>query len=208
MEDVVIVSGSRGLWWGVECSSPVWRWSSASPPHGDRVSDSRGKVVVGISSSLSGLEALRFAITEAHRRQAPLAAVRVWSFRTGPRSRPGREWERELAVAARRAITGAFRIAVGEVPADLDVVARAMPGPVDVALKACVSSPHDLLVIGAARRRWLSGVVRGCAHDARCPVVVVPRPELARVIGGRMAARRMMREAEAALARSRGTDGR
>lgn len=169
---------------------------------------SRGKVVVGISSSLSGLEALRFAIAEAHRRQVPLAAVRVWSFRTSPRSRPGWEWELELAAAARRDITEAFRVAVGEVPADLDVVARAMPGPVDVALKASVDSPDDLVVIGAARHRWLSAVVRGCAHDAGCPVVVVPRPELARVVGGRLAARRMVREAAASLARSRAPGGR
>jgi hypothetical protein len=41
------------------------------------VSAGRGKVVVGISPSLSGLEALRFAIAEARRRQVPLAAVRV-----------------------------------------------------------------------------------------------------------------------------------
>jgi hypothetical protein len=88
----------------------------------------------------------------------------------------------------------------------LDVVGRAVAGPVAVTLKSCVDSPHDLLVIGAARHRWLSGgVVRGCAHDAGCPVVVVPPPELARVVGGRLAARRMVRGAAASLAQSWGT---
>lgn len=138
----------------------------------------------------------------------PLAAVRVWSFNTNSRSRPTWQLERELAAEARRCITEAFRTAVGEVPGDLDVFARAAPGPVDLVLKGSVSSPRDLLVIGAARRRWLSGrVVRACAHDAGCPVVVVPRPELARAVGGRMAARRMVREAAASLARSRDTGG-
>lgn len=76
-----------------------------------------------------------------------------------------------------------------------------MAGPVDAVLKSCVDSPHDLLVIGAARHRWFSGgVVRRCARDAGCPVVVVPPPELARVVGGRLAARRMVREAAASLA--------
>ena len=169
------------------------------------MSDDRGKVVVGISRSLSGLEALRFAVAEAQRRQATLAAVRVWSFNAGMRSsRPTWEWEQALAGEARRCITEAFHAAAGGVPRDLDVLARTMSGPVDSALKTCVDSPRDLLVIGAARRNWWSGgVVRGCAHDAACPVVVVPRPELARVVDGRTAVRRMVREAAASLAPAR-----
>lgn len=168
------------------------------------MSDDRGKVVVGISPSLSGLEALRFAVAEARRRRVTLAAVRVWSFNVGTRSRPSWEWERALADEARSNIAEAFRTAVGEIPADLDVVARALAGPsVDVALKGCVGSPYDLLVIGAARRRWWSGgVVRRCARNAACPVVVVPPPELARVVGGRLTARRMVREAAESLAQS------
>ena len=160
---------------------------------------------MGISPSLPGLEALRFAIAEARRRQVPLAAVRVWSFNAGVRSRPGWEWERALADEARRSISEAFRTAVGEVPPDLDIFQRVAPGQVAVVLKSCVSSPGDRLVIGAARRRWLSGrVVHGCAPGAGCPVVVVPRPELARAAGGRLAARRMLREATASVARSTG----
>ncbi|WP_369077114.1 universal stress protein [Paractinoplanes maris] len=58
------------------------------------MSDERGKVVVGISSSLAGLEALRFAIAEARRRQATLMAVRAWSCNNSGRARSLWEWER------------------------------------------------------------------------------------------------------------------
>lgn len=162
------------------------------------------KVVVGISSSLSGLEALRFGIAEARRRRVPLVAVRVWQLYTGGRARPTWEFERAVAAEARRCISEAFRTAVGEVPRDLDVVVRAPTGRIDTVLKDHITGPADLLVIGAARRSWLSGAtVRGCARGAGCPVVVVPPPELARAVGGRMSARRMAREAAASLAQNR-----
>jgi nucleotide-binding universal stress UspA family protein len=169
----------------------------------------RAKVIVGISPSLSGLEALRFAIAEARRSRVPLVAVRAWFFPTGVRARPTWEWERELAAEARRCITAAFQTAVGDVPDDIDVVARTPSGRVDTVLKDGVTSPQDLIVIGAAARWWASsGVVRGCVRAAGCPVVVVPPPELARAVGGgRLSARRMAREA-AALAKDRSADGR
>jgi hypothetical protein len=51
-----------------------------------------GRVVVGVSRSLAGLQALRYAVAEARRRVAPLVAVRAWYLNGGPcRSTPSRE---------------------------------------------------------------------------------------------------------------------
>jgi hypothetical protein len=52
-------------------------------------------------------------------------------------------------------------------------------------LTSIASKPDDLLVLGAGRRgslRWMfrSQVTRYCAVHARCPVVLVPPPELVR----------------------------
>nr|WP_221380649.1 hypothetical protein [Actinoplanes polyasparticus] len=88
-------------------------------------------------------------------------------------------------------------------PRDLEVLARAAQGVPALTLKDSVESPRDLLVIGTGRRWPAGGVVRG-SHGAACPVVVVPRPELARAAGGRMAARQMLREAAEILENSRG----
>jgi nucleotide-binding universal stress UspA family protein len=171
--------------------------------------DGRAKVVVGISLSLSGLEALRFGIAEARRRRAPLVAIRVWFFNQSVRARPTWEWEREIAAEARRCIAAAFQTAVGGVPHDIDMVGRTPSGRVDTVLKDAITSPQDLLVIGGSARWWASsGIVRGCVRAAGCPVVVVPPPELARAVGGRVSARRMAREAAESLAQNRLPDGR
>ena len=65
-------------------------------------------------------------------------------------------------------------------------------------LNGCVAGPGDLIVVGASRYRWLpGGVARGVVRDATCPVVVVPRPEMARIAGtsGKHIARELMRQA-------------
>jgi hypothetical protein len=41
------------------------------------------RVVVGVSQSLTGLQALRYGVAEARRRQVPLHAVRAWRLDMG-----------------------------------------------------------------------------------------------------------------------------
>ncbi|MCM4083617.1 universal stress protein [Actinoplanes sp. TRM88002] len=159
---------------------------------------------MGISLSLAGLEALRFAVAEARRRDSRLMAVRAWVCHRSSWAWPDREYERTLADKARRTIVEAFEEAAGEVPADLPVVRRTAEGWPPIVLKESVTSPRDLLVIGAGRR-WPAGeVVRACVRHQACPVVVVPPPEMARLARGRTTARRLFREAAAALEKNQG----
>ncbi|GIF25501.1 nucleotide-binding universal stress UspA family protein [Actinoplanes tereljensis] len=154
------------------------------------------QVIVGVSPSLAGLAALRWALGEARRRQVPLLAVRAWQLDFGPRARPTWEFERATAEDARTLAHGAFRLA-GE-SAD-DVVIRVPRGLAATALRD-YAHPHDLLVLGAGRSRWLGGpVVRAAVRGAPCPVIVVPPPEL--TLHGRRAGRRLHREVSDALSR-------
>ena len=76
----------------------------------------------------------------------------------------------------------------GEIPDDPPVrplVQRGEAGWILVALACC---PGDLLVVGAGRRGALARLVAGkvsryCLAHAKCPVVAVPPPALAREIG-------------------------
>ncbi|WP_433294253.1 universal stress protein [Actinoplanes sp. CA-030573] len=169
--------------------------------------DTERKVVVGVSQSLAGLAALRFALDLAHRRSVPLWAVRVWRLEVGPRAQPSAEWERAIAAEARRYVDDCFRAATGHAVRDLGVIVRTPSGRTDVALHHYLTDGGDLLVVGAAARRWWSGgTVRRCVRGAGCPVIVVPAPDLART--GRFSARRIAREAAAELSRTGPTRGR
>jgi hypothetical protein len=65
---------------------------------------------------------------------------------------------------------------------------RGEPGP---SLVGVADSAHDLLVVGAGRRGWLARIGHGrvsryCVAYARCPVIAVPRADLARLGGHRL----------------------
>jgi nucleotide-binding universal stress UspA family protein len=142
------------------------------------------KVIVGISPSLAGLEALRFGIAEARRRDVPLWAVRTWMLDAGPRARNVWQWEATLSAEGRILVDEVFRIAVGQRPDDVDIVVRSPGGNAAAVLKGYATNPADLIIVGASRFRWLpGGVGRGCVRGAICPVAVVPRPEMARLAG-------------------------
>jgi nucleotide-binding universal stress UspA family protein len=142
------------------------------------------KVIVGISPSLAGLEALRFAIAEARRREVPLLAVRTWMLDAGPRARNVWQWEATLSTEGRILIEETFRLAAGHRPDDVDIVVRSPGGNAAAVLKACATSQSDVIIVGASRYKWLpGGVGRGCIKGAGCPVIVVPRPEMARIAG-------------------------
>jgi nucleotide-binding universal stress UspA family protein len=137
-----------------------------------------GRVVVGISASLSGLAALRFAVAESRRRGlTEVVAVRAW-----PDPQPGRRpppWADELRQASVAVINTAVAAAFLAPPTDLTVATRmprGRPGPVLVDLV----DEHDLIVVGTRRLRRLGiGVARYCVRHAPCPVIVVPPPTLA-----------------------------
>ena len=154
------------------------------------------KVIVGVSPSLAGLEALRFAIAEARRREVPLWAVRAWMLDAGPRARNVWQWEATLSAEGRVLVEETFRLAVGQRPDDLDIAVRSPGGNAAAVLRGCVTCPSDLIVVGASRYKWLpGGVGRGVVKGAICPVVVVPRPEMARMAGtsGTRIAKELMR---------------
>ena len=140
------------------------------------------RVFVGISESLAGLQALRFAVAEARRRQATLHVVRAWRY-VAPWSGYDPQTSRvDLADAANATLLRSFETAMGAVPQDLTVVLVTVEARAGQALVAAADSADDLLVLGAFTRRWrlVRSVVRYCVRRAACPVVVVPAPPLAR----------------------------
>jgi nucleotide-binding universal stress UspA family protein len=158
---------------------------------------SRGRrVVVGVSPSPSGLEALRFAVREADGRLAPLHVVRAWCLSTSVYEPVARHRRTEAAAEALHTVYGAFDEAMGGMPADLDIEVATPENRADLALLAVAGRSTDVLVLGG-RSGWpMSRIVKRCVRQARCPVVVVPPPELARAARQRAAVRGLVRDAE------------
>jgi len=157
---------------------------------------SEGRVVVGVSPSLAGLAALRYAVAEAKRRGAPLVAVRAWYLNGSMRGMDEPRWREEMAAEAVRTLYGAFEDGLGGVPADVDVTAVVAENRADLALLAVADRRFDLLVLGG-RSGWLmSWIVKHCLRAAVCAVAVVPPPELARTRSRRAAVRALLRDAE------------
>ncbi len=138
-------------------------------------------MIVGVSSSLSGLAAVRFALTEARRRGVPLWAVRAWHLESSSRARPSWDFQRTVADQCGRLVQETFRQAVGQSAREVGASIRVPSGKASYVLQDYATEPGDLIVLGAARRRWWGGdVVRSTVKGAVCPVIVVPPPELAR----------------------------
>lgn len=144
-----------------------------------------GRVVVGVSQSMSGLAAIRYAVAQARSRHQPAVyAVRAWPYPPTTRGASSSRWEQHLQSAARAYVVAAFGTSLGAAPEDLDVVVTAAGRPAPV-LKELANRDSDLLVVGAAASRWWPGAtVAGCTRAAVCPVIVVPAPELARHVRG------------------------
>jgi nucleotide-binding universal stress UspA family protein len=154
------------------------------------------RVVVGVSQSLAGLQALRYGVTEARRRRVPLHAVRAWRFDMAWRGPDARRWRREMAQDALQSVGDAFKLALGGLPVDVDVNMLAAEGRTDQVLTEIAADPGDLIIVGGRGSRWPSWPVRTCLHHAACPVVVVPPPEIARTARPATLARRLLRESE------------
>jgi nucleotide-binding universal stress UspA family protein len=150
-----------------------------------------GRIIVGVSGSLSSLAALRLAVGHARRTTGAMDAVLAWAppgGETGPKvATPKVLVDLWTEMAAQR-LRQAFDEALGGIPTDIDVrlhVVRGDPGKV---LTCLAHRPDDLLVIGAgsagAIRRRLHRTVGGyCTAHAGCPVILAPPPALARALG-------------------------
>jgi nucleotide-binding universal stress UspA family protein len=148
---------------------------------------SPGRIVVGVSTSLPGLAALRYAVGEARRRGlGAITAVRAW-----PDPDHGRQssplWAGDLARASVHEIDAAIAAAFGLPPADVTITKQCPPGRPGLAL-ADAAGDSDLIVVGSRRHRWFgTGVARLCIRHAPCPVLVIPPPvPVARISGRRM----------------------
>jgi nucleotide-binding universal stress UspA family protein len=130
------------------------------------------RVFVGVDRSVPGLAALRFAVAEARRRGAPLYAVRV---------------SERLTMHEAVEIDAAFAEAMGGYPDDLVVRREILVGPVADTLTRRARYDTDVLIVGThgGNRRHVFGpgsISRACVRKARCPVLVVPGPEMAALL--------------------------
>jgi nucleotide-binding universal stress UspA family protein len=155
-----------------------------------------GRVVVGVSTSLAGIAALRFGVGEAIRRKAPLIAVRAGYLNASMRGPEMRQWRDEMAADAVRTVHYAFDDAMGAVPPEVAITMVTVENRADLALLAVADRTSDLLVLGGRSRRLMSWIVKHCLRKAGCTVVVVPPPELARTASRRAAVRVLLRDAE------------
>jgi nucleotide-binding universal stress UspA family protein len=147
--------------------------------------DTPGKVVVGVSSSLAGLQALRYAVRLAREHGVPLHAVRAWTARPSWRDHPNTDFERRvLAAESELLIPYVFDAAMGGPPPGTWVEPAVLEGPVGPSLVRYADGEADVLVLGGDRRgshpfRRVGPVTRFCVRHAYCPVLVVPPPVLA-----------------------------
>ncbi|MEV0719497.1 universal stress protein [Asanoa sp. NPDC050611] len=142
----------------------------------------RSTVVVGVSPSLAGLQALRHAVDVARERDATLHAVRVWLFRPMWRDVTAQFERRVHAAEAKLLVPYTFEAAMGGLPRGVRIEQVVLEGMTGQSLVEHAGAEADLLVVGGDRRRHLFGpgpVTRYAVRRAHCPVVVVPPPALA-----------------------------
>ena len=154
------------------------------------------RVMVGVSESLAGLAALRYAVAEARRRGSVLHAVRAWQFAVAWRGDDAELCRDGLALEAAMLVRRAFDNAMGGVPTDITIMATVREGVAGTILPALASRDDDVLVVGGpSQRRWLlPRVTRHCLRRASCPVIVVAPPVLARARHPRALVRQLRRE--------------
>jgi nucleotide-binding universal stress UspA family protein len=150
----------------------------------DRRADEDGELLVGVDDSPGAHAAFRWAAAEARRRGARLVVIHAWD--TAPITPPGGPVFEPLPPTAHQERTDELidRLVAQE-------QSNAGPGPTverraveDFAAPALVraSVGASLLVVGSRgrgpiRSALLGSVSRRCAHDARCPTVIVPLPD-------------------------------
>ncbi len=144
------------------------------------------RVIVGVSGSPRSLSALRCAADLAHAHDAALFPVHAWTPPATalagcqfPSEYLCQVWEEAAWQRLREALEAAF----GGLPPGIRAEPVIAPGNPGWILVRAAAGADDLLVIGAGRRGgvnrlWHATVSRYCLAHARCPVVVIPPPEL------------------------------
>jgi nucleotide-binding universal stress UspA family protein len=142
-----------------------------------------GRVVVGVSGSLAGLAALRTAARAARESGRVLVAVLAWEPPEGEAlyvRNPDSAWAARCARDARARLDRAFEEAFGGTPPGVTVVREVVRARPDRAPCLLAAYPGDLLVLGARTGARRAVVRRRVLAHARCPVLTVPAPALAR----------------------------
>jgi len=155
--------------------------------------------VAGVSGSPGSLAALRYAEYLALAHGALLVPVLAWeppggdrAARVQPAAGLNQAW-REMAC---QRLDDALAAVWGESRREPGVQPQAERGPAGWVLVNVADHSGDLLVIGAGhggpvRNALRCRVVRYCVARARCPVVLVPPPQLAVELGRRWIAWRL-----------------
>lgn len=141
-----------------------------------------GLIVVGVDGSREGDAALAFALEEAARCGDAVQVVTAWHVDLPPLSYPSlpqagtlptRSELREHAEEVQRQA-----LARASVPAETPVTCKVVEGLAGQRLVEAARAGRLLVVgsraIGPIRAALLGSVSRYCAHNAPCPVVVVP----------------------------------
>lgn len=148
------------------------------------------RIFVGVSGSIGSLHALRCAVAEARRTNGVLYSVLAWSA-PGPggdlldRRVPEPHLRNVWRATALRRLRDAWDDALGGLPDDLPAHLLTEQGRPGWVLTELADSDDDLIVVGAGRTGSLyrtahRSVPRYCVARARCRVLVVPPPALAR----------------------------
>ena len=113
------------------------------------------RVIVGVSGSPGGLQALRYAADLARVQDAALVPVLTWLPPGGDlaeRRYPSRELRQIWQDAAWQRLWSAIELAFSGLPMDLAVRSKVLRGEPGRVLADIASQPGDVLVVGAGRR--------------------------------------------------------
>ena len=147
-----------------------------------------GRVIVGTSGSPGSLHALRYGEVLARAHGAVLIPVLAWELPGGDyaeRVQPSGELRQVWQNLACERLRAALIAVWGKDPDDPLVQPHVERGPPGWVLVNLARRPGDVLVVGTGRRGALarmafSKVSRYCLARARCPVLAIPPPALAR----------------------------
>ncbi|MFB7945527.1 universal stress protein [Kitasatospora phosalacinea] len=134
------------------------------------------RIVVGVDGSPSSVEALRWAVGQAHAVGADVEAVTSWLHPSAPGWSGHPDSEEFGAGVARRTLDNAVAEVSGS-GLPVRIAARVVRGGAVAALLAAARGA-DLLVVGSRGFGGFTGALLGsvgqhCVQHAPCPVVVV-----------------------------------